>query len=78
MAGYVEVENPMIMDNKWRHFERYPKVIGECAGCEENITSDQAYYEFTMSVIKNVFVHQKDACCRQYVSEMSICRGEEK
>jgi hypothetical protein len=74
-----EIENPMVIDAKWRHLEREPQIIGECAGCEEDIVSGESFYEFTMGVVSKVFVHQNPECCMQYVAENSWCRvaGEE-
>jgi hypothetical protein len=72
-----EIENPMVLDSHWRHHEWQPPVVGECAGCEEDITADEYYYEFQEGR-ESVLVHQNDECCRQYVAEKSICRGPEE
>jgi hypothetical protein len=71
------IENPMVQDSQWRHLEQEVKVVGECAGCQEDITADQDWYEVagTTSNGEQVKVHQSDDCCRQYVADMSYCRG---
>jgi hypothetical protein len=72
------IENPMVIDSLWKHQEDHRSVIGECAGCEEDIVGGQNYYEFTMSVVEKVYVHQNPECCMQYVAENSWCRGGEE
>lgn len=74
------IENPMVLDSLWREREQEPKVFGECVGCQEDITANQYWYEVaqTTSEGKHVLVHQSDECCRQYVAEMSFCRGPEE
>jgi hypothetical protein len=74
-----DIENPMILDSHWRHQEQpEPKVIGECAGCQEDIAANQDWYEMVQVTTngEQVLVHQSDDCCRQYVADMSYCRGQ--
>jgi hypothetical protein len=72
-----DIENPMVIDRLWRNQEWQPPVVGECAGCEEDITANECYYEFQEGK-ETVLVHQESECCRNYVSNMSICRGPEE
>jgi hypothetical protein len=71
-----DIENPMVIDSLWGAQEWQPPVIGECAGCEEDITANECYYEFQEGK-ETVLVHQESECCRNYVANMSICRGPE-
>lgn len=59
-----QVENPMI-----RAQPKEPKVVGECAGCMEDILEGEDIYEFD-----DLLVHQSMACCQDYVSNRSVCR----
>jgi hypothetical protein len=70
------IENPMVIDSLWRHLEDHRTVIGECAGCEEDIYSNEQWYEVGNE--EGTIVHQSDDCCRQYIAEMSFCRGGEE
>ena len=74
-----EIENPMVIDAKWRHLEQEPQVVGECAGCEEDIVAGEDFYELQIIVGEKIYIHQNAECCRQYVAEYSWCRvaGEE-
>lgn len=65
----LDIENPMVIDSHWRHLEREPKVIGECAGCHEDIYEGEDIYDFDSGL-----VHQDSECCQQYVAEMSVCK----
>jgi hypothetical protein len=67
------LENPMVVDSRWRHLEDNRTAIGECAGCEEDIYANEDWYETPNGTI----IHQSDDCCRQYIAEMSLCRGGE-
>jgi hypothetical protein len=73
----MNIENPMVVDSLWSQREKESKVVGECAGCQEDITADQDWYEVagTTSNGDQIIVHQSDDCCRQYVADMSYCRG---
>ncbi|MGF6951916.1 3-methyladenine DNA glycosylase AlkD [Neobacillus sp. B4I6] len=73
-----EIDNPMTIDSLWKEREQESKVIGECAGCEEDIVVGETFYEFTMGVVEKVYVHQNSECCMQYVAENSWCRGGEE
>lgn len=66
-----EVENPRVIDSLWR--EKEPKVMGECAGCQEDIYTGEDVYEFD-DYDQTILIHQKSECCMQYVAEMSVCR----
>jgi hypothetical protein len=68
------VENVMVVDSHWREREQEPKVIAECAGCENEIYSGQDVYEFTPDTgHKSVLIHQNLNCCREYISNLSRC-----
>lgn len=68
---YQEIENPMIRDRFWYDFERFePKVVGECAGCKEEILEDEEIYQLDSDTI----IHQDPMCCRDYVAEMGVCK----
>jgi extradiol dioxygenase family protein len=69
-----DIENPMTIDSHWRHLEQEPQVIGECAGCEEDITADQQWLDMELNG-HQCLVHQDSECCYQFVSSISICRG---
>jgi hypothetical protein len=71
------IENPMVIDTLWDS-GRAPKVVGECAGCNEDIYSIDEFYEMTEADGEIVYVHQTPDCCQHYVSERSICRGPEE
>jgi hypothetical protein len=66
-----EIENPMVIDSLWK--EKEPKVIDECAGCQEDIYLGEDVYEFE-DFGEIVLIHQKSECCMKYVSEMSFCK----
>jgi len=67
------IENPMVLDSYWRDRERSPEIYGECAGCGEFINEGEEYYEFD---IENMTykIHEKSACCRDFISDISIIR----
>lgn len=65
----IDVENPMVIDSIWRKHECEPKVIGECAGCQEDIYEGQYIYDFDGEL-----VHQNPECCMNYVANMSVCK----
>jgi extradiol dioxygenase family protein len=72
-----EVENPMVIDAHWRHLERAPQVVGECAGCEEDIYTHEQWLEMELQG-HDFLVHQDKECTYQFVSGMSVCRGGEE
>lgn len=65
------VENVMVLDSYWREKEREPKVICECAGCENEIFAGQDVYEFTEESGKTVYIHDNLNCSRDYISSQS-------
>lgn len=72
------IENPMVLDSHWRHLEKpEPKVVGECAGCEEDIYAHEQWLDL-VSLKGDYLVHQNTECCYQFVVEMSVCRGGEE
>ena len=65
-----DIENPMVLDANWRHLEHpEPKVIDQCAGCQEEIYEGQDIFEFAEGS-----VHDNSECCKQYVGSISICK----
>lgn len=71
---FEPVENPMLRDRFWRNFEsKEPKVVGECAGCKEEVYDYEEVYEF-LEFDEPVIIHQDAACCRQFVAEYSRCK----
>jgi extradiol dioxygenase family protein len=78
MSKVGEIENPTVLDSLWRHNEQpEQKVIGECAGCEEDILSTNDWLELDFKG-ENYLLHQDPECTYQFVAGMSICRcGEE-
>lgn len=71
-----EVENAMVVDAHWRHLEQEPQVVGECAGCQEDIYRHEQWLDMDFHGHRYL-VHQNPECTYQFVSEMSICRGVE-
>jgi len=69
-----QVENPMVIDSLWRDFEQEPDVIGECAGCEEDIHEGEDVLEFMDVDGETVMVHQNSDCTYQYVSDIAVCK----
>jgi hypothetical protein len=78
VSSLGDIENPMVIDKLWKEKEQEPKVIGDWAGCQEDILSGKDVYEFD-DYGEIVLIHQKSECCQHYVAEMSVCRiaGEE-
>jgi hypothetical protein len=70
----MSVETPMVNDLLWTHNEQEPKVLGECVGCQEDITEGEEVYEFQDVHGENVWVHQYGSCCLIYISDLSVCR----
>lgn len=60
----MQVENHMVRD-----LPEEPLVVGECAGCGEDIYLGDEVYDFGDGL-----THQDSECCQQYVSNISICR----
>ena len=59
--------------------ERYgvmsqPKVICECAGCQEEIYEGDDVLEFDDVTGETVLVHQESSCAYEYVSAMATCK----
>ncbi|WP_052343610.1 hypothetical protein [Bacillus massiliigorillae] len=63
------LENPMVIDRLWERFEKEPEVIGECAGCGEEIYAGQDIYD-----CEGELVHQDEECCMQFVGNKSWCK----
>ena len=72
-----DIENPMVIDSLWREREQESKVIGECSGCEEDIYSNEQWFDFVIKG-ENYLAHQDKECCYQFIAEMSISRGGEE
>jgi hypothetical protein len=70
----MSVENPMVNDLLWTHKEQEPKVLGECVGCQEDITEGEEVYEFQDVHGETVWVHQYGSCCMIYISDLAVCR----
>jgi hypothetical protein len=70
----VPVENPMVNDLLWTHKEQEPKVLGDCVGCQVDITEGEEVYEFQDVHGEIVWVHQNGSCCMSYVGEMAVCK----
>lgn len=69
----------MVLDRLWRHREQQPAaIVGECAGCEEDITTQEDYYSFTLGDKNNVLIHRNDDCCAKFVEANSYMRFTEK
>jgi hypothetical protein len=73
---HKEIENPMVIDSRWRHLEQEPQIVGECAGCEEDIYRHEQWLDTELQG-QNYLVHQDSECCYQFVSGMSRCCGGE-
>lgn len=78
MRCLKDIENPMVVDSHWRQQEKQQKVVGECAGCQEDIYEGEGIYAFQMSFYSKVYIHQTSECCMQYVANMSICKVAEE
>lgn len=66
----------MIPNTVWIDKGQVPKVVGECAGCQEDILENEAYYDFQANGCGvETLVHQTADCCFQFVSDRSVCRG---
>jgi hypothetical protein len=78
VSSLGDIENPMVVDSLWKDREQQPKVIGDCAGCQEDVLAGEDVYEFD-DFGQTLLIHQKPECCQHYVAEMSVCRiaGEE-
>lgn len=72
-----EIENPMVVDSKWRELEKHPQVIDECPGCFEDIVVGEDVYEFH-DFGETILIHQDAECCRNFIAELSICKIAEK
>lgn len=72
----INIENPIVIDSLWR-VNKEPKIIGECAGCGEDIYNHQDWYEFEETNDKYL-IHQDSVCCWHFVSDRSRCCGPEK
>lgn len=70
----MSIENPMVVDSHWRHLERKPKVIGECAGCHEDILEGQDILECNEFGNEEVLLHQDSECAYQFVTNISFCK----
>jgi hypothetical protein len=70
----VPVENPMVNDLLWTHKEQETKVLGDCVGCQEDITEGEDVYEFQDVYGETVWVHQYGSCCMIYISNLSVCK----
>jgi hypothetical protein len=70
----MPIENPMVNDLLWTHKEQEPKVLGDCLGCQEDITEGDEVYEFQDVHGETVWVHQDGDCCMNYVADMSVCK----
>jgi hypothetical protein len=69
----VDVENPMILDSHWRHLEKEQKIIGECAGCHEDIVEGEDILVCNEFPNEEVLIHQDNECVYQFVAGMSRC-----
>lgn len=65
-----EIENPMVVDRYWND---EPHVVGECAGCGENIYAGEDIYDYE-GELELILVHQNTECCEQFVSDRSRCK----
>ena len=64
------IENPMVVDSLWTVLEKgETQVVGECAGCGEDIYEGQDIYD-----CEGELIHQNEECCSQYVSNRSWCK----
>ena len=63
-----EIENPMVIDSLWNDEPKEPPIVGECAGCLEDIYAGQDIYE-----CEGELVHQDKDCCMDYVANRSRC-----
>lgn len=69
-----EIENPMVIDAIWRNYEKEPAIVGECAGCLEDIYEGENILVFDDVHGETVMVHQDSECTYQYVSGMAYCK----
>ena len=67
------LENPMVIDSKWRHLEKEPEIVGYCDGCGDEIYEGQDVFDHGDGL-----VHQDSECCLQFVGNMSICKEAKK
>lgn len=71
---FEPVENPMIRDRFWYRFERFePKIVGECAGCKEEVFDYEEVYE-VQEFGEKIIIHQDSTCCQQFISEIGRCK----
>ena len=71
-----EVENSMVVDKHWRHLEKEPQIVGECAGCEEDIYRHEQWLDMDIHG-HNYLIHQNNECTYQFIADLSVCRGGE-
>lgn len=57
----MNVENPMVLNVKWEE----PRVIGECAGCFENIVEGEEFIEF----LDGQMIHYDKYCAMAFCLE---------
>jgi hypothetical protein len=74
-----DLENGMVLDALWSHAERHinapePAVIGECYGCNEDITEAQTWLEMELNGC-TYLVHDCEECAYQFVAGMSRFHG---
>jgi hypothetical protein len=69
-----EIENPMVLGKLWEAREQEPKVIGECAGCQEDIVNVDAWLELMVDG-EEIMIHQDLDCTYQFVADRAVCKG---
>jgi hypothetical protein len=74
---HKEIENPMVIDRHWKHHGKESQVVGECAGCEEDIYAHEQWMEMELHG-HSYQMHQDTDCCYQWVSGISRFRGGEE
>jgi hypothetical protein len=69
------LETKMVLDSHWCHLEQpETKVIGECAGCHEDIVEGDDILECNEFCNETVLLHQDSECAYQFVAAISCCK----
>lgn len=61
----------MVNDKHWKHHESKAKVVGECAGCKDEIYVGHDVYELEIDG-ENFLIHQDSKCCERFIEKISF------
>lgn len=64
-----DIENPMVIDSLWNDEPIELEVVGECAGCGEDIVEGDNIYQ-----LDDFLIHSTTECCRDFIANNSFCR----